>query len=76
MSILLHDDDRTYIRIDECPYRYAWHLEHYIVDFFGHYQNQMPPIPIHMWPNWIKESIAHLSHIVNMDREEERQKQK
>jgi len=74
MLIRLHDDEGTYIKINECPYRFTWTFETYIVDFFAHYRNQMPPLPIVEWPLWVKESIAHLSHIVNMDAEEERHK--
>jgi len=73
MLILLHDDENTYVEINECPYKYTWNQERYIVDFYGHYQNQMPPIPVVQWPSWLDQAMIHLSRIVKMDRETEEQ---
>ena len=50
-------------------------FEYFVIDFFSHYRNQMAMIPIMEWPVWLKEAVAHLSHIVNMDEEADRMKQ-
>jgi hypothetical protein len=58
----------------KCPYEADWQQEAYLVSFYGHYANQQLPMPVTDWPNWIVQGIAVLSHIQNVEHDQDMKK--
>ena len=74
MTIILHDDAPEFVPLTTDPYRYDYTQESFIIDMFGHYRNQQLPMSILWMPQWLKEGIYFLSHVVNVDQDRKRLK--
>ena len=74
--MFLHDDDRTPIELQGCPWdKYDFGMERYVKDVYNHYRNGHLMYHLSDMPQWLRESIDCLAMIDAVEQDDERKQQ-